>query len=201
MDNFNFESEDIQNLITFYINYQENKITLDDIKNFFIDNKTKKEDFFNLFNKIDKIYNEKYLERCEKVIKKKKPNLYYNSKIISFENFKKNIINKRNEIYKLKLILENYYHQLNNYILETHKKYNFDLIIKKKIKCSECFNFLMLKNIIDKNTLIYKQLDINEAYCFFCKSIFKLYAPSDLVNNFSLDSKEPYITKVLVDTL
>jgi hypothetical protein len=195
----NIQSQEIQNLLLLYENYQKNTVNINDVQQFFENNKVNKESIVNLINTIKNSFSDQYLKRCEDILNKKKPILYYNCQKVLLKDYEY-ILNNCDYIYNVKVILDEYYEKLKKFVLEAHKLYNYDLIVQKKIKCPECFNNLILKKDIIRDINTKKKLDIDEAYCYSCKNVFKLYAPPYLLDHFSLKSKKPYIIKILVDT-
>lgn len=198
----NIKSEEIQNLIHLYKDFQQNKIGIENIKDFFENNRIKFSDISKICDKIQE-YDEKYLIRCEKYMNKCVPTIFYNNEIITIKNCKLLALKyyeKEKDLYKIKTIMEIFYNSLYNFISLAHKKHNYKLILNN-LKCPECYRLLILKNYISDHIKVKKRLDVNEAFCFGCKSIYKILDPLDLTNTFSLDSTKPYTHKHFVDSL
>lgn len=195
----NIQSQEIQNLLLLYENYQKNTVNINEVKQFFENNKVNKTYILDLVKTIKNNYNNNYLKKCEKILNKKKPKLYCNCKEVSINNYEF-LLESCDYMFDAKLLLEEYYEKVKKFVLDAHKLYNYNLIIQKKIKCSECYSNLILKKDIIRDINTKKKLDIDEAFCYSCKNVFKLYAPPDLLDHFSLKDEKPYIIKILVDT-
>lgn len=193
----NSDSRTVQELIHLYNSFQQLQVTENDILNFFRNSLIKEKDLYDLCDKIEK-YDINYLDKCKQITNKPIPFLYYKQTKVNINICKEFIKEKINDnsFYDIKDILQKYLDKLESYVLTAHKIHNLNL--SEKIKCIKCSKILLLKkNITFFN--IKKRLDDDEAYCFNCKNVYKIYYPPDLLENFSLNSTKPYITQIEVD--